>query len=101
MLTIEERTANAEERIAKTRRQRSAEEKAARDKLKKLNDRRNYILGELLCKYFPELMELEPGSTKAENAARFAPFENFLSTLADDPELMNELKERARRMESE
>ena len=100
MLTIEERTANAEERIAKTRRQRSAEEKAARDKLKKLNDRRNYILGELLCKHFPELTKLEPG-TKEENAARFAPFENFLSALADDPELMGELKERARRMESE
>ena len=100
MLTIEERTANAEERIAKTRRQRSAEEKAARDQLKKRNDRRNYILGELLCKYFPELTELEPRS-KEENAARFAPFENFLSALADDPELMDELKERARRMESE
>ena len=99
MLTIEERTANAEERIAKTRRQRSAEEKTARDKLKKLNDRRNYILGELLCKYFPELMELEPGTTKAENAARFASFENFLSALSDDTELMDKLKERARRME--
>lgn len=101
MLTIEERAANAEERIAKTRRQRSVEEKAARDKLKKLNDRRNYLLGELLCKYFPELMELEPGTTKAENAARFASFENFLSALADDPDLMEDLKERARRMESE
>ena len=100
MLTIEKRAANAEERIAKTRRQRSAEEKATRDKLKKLNDRRNYILGELLCKHFPELMELEPG-TKEENAARFASFENFLSALADDPELVDDLKERARRMESE
>ena len=100
MLTIEERAANAEERIVKARRQRSAEEKAARDKLKKLNDRRNYILGELLCNHFPELTKLEPG-TKEENAARFAPFENFLSALADDPELMDELKERARRMESE
>lgn len=94
MLTIEERIAKAKENVAKLEQERRVELKKERDAKRKKNQRRNYIIGELVTQYFPEVLKLEPG-TKAENAAIFRPLEAFLSELASDQELMKILRERA------
>ena len=66
-----------------------------REAKKKKDQRRNYIIGELISKYFPEVLKLEPG-TKAENAITFEPLEVFLSILSNDKILMKRLKKAAK-----
>lgn len=65
-----------------------------REAQKKIAQRRNYVLGELVTKYFPEVTALRPG-TKEENKITFAPVETFLTVLAEDKRLVKELKNRA------
>lgn len=60
----------------------------------KIAQRRNYVLGELVTKYFPEVTVLRPG-TKEENKITFVPVETFLTVLAEDKRLVKELKNRA------
>lgn len=91
---LEERIAKSKERTAKLERLRRAEIKKEREIQKKKVQQRNYIVGELVVKYFPRLMDLQPG-TKAENAARFEPLEIFLSTLSADEQLVQQIKEKA------
>ena len=91
---LEERIAKSKEHTAKLERLRRAEIKKERDIQRKKNQRRNYIIGELVTKYFPDLMSLEPG-TKAENTARFAPLEAFLSVLSADVQLIQQINEKA------
>lgn len=59
----------------------------------KKDQRRNYIIGELVSRYFPEVTNLEVGTTD-ENAVTFKPLESFLSVLAADRKLINQLKEK-------
>lgn len=95
-LTLEERIAKSKAHTAKLEQQRRAEQKRERDAKKKKDQRRNYIVGEMVTKYFPELMCLEPG-TNAENVDRFWQLEAVLSMLSDNKELMGQLKKKASR----
>ena len=58
------------------------------------NQRRNYIIGELVSKYFPDVLDLEPG-TQDENIAIFKQLEAFLYILSIDYDLTKKLQERA------
>ena len=93
MLTIEERITRAKENVARLERERRLELKKEREAKKKKDKHRNCIIGELITKYFPEVLKFEPG-TKAENAVTFEPLEVFLSELAADQELLKRLKKR-------
>lgn len=93
-LSLEERIAKSKAHTAKLEQQRRAEQKRERDAKKKKDQHRNYIVGELVIKYFPELMRLEPG-TKTENVDRFWQLEAVLSVMADNKELKDQLKKKA------
>ncbi len=93
-LTLEERIAKSKAHTAKLEQMRRAKQKRERDAKKKKDRHRNYIVGELVTKYFPELMCLEPG-TNAENVDRFWRLEAVLSLLANNKELMEQLKKKA------
>lgn len=93
-LTLEERIAKSKAHTAKLEQQRRAEQKREREAKKKKDQRRNYIVGEMIIKHFPELMCLEPG-TSAENVDRFWQLEAVLSVLADNKEWMEKLRKRA------
>lgn len=85
-LTIDERILKAKEKVERLQRQKKIELRKAKEEEKKKNQRRNYIVGELVTKYFPQILKLEPGN-KAENAVTFKPFEMFLSKLAADQKI--------------
>ena len=92
---------NLDERIAKSKAQTAkreqllrTEKRKEREAEKKKNQRRNYIVGELVTKHFPEIMALEPG-TKAENTVRFEPLNAFLSILSANQKLLDIIKEKA------
>ena len=93
-MSIEERIAKSKARTAKLEQQRKAEQRKKREAEKKINQRRNLIVGELVTKYFPEIRNFEPG-TKAENMIRFEPLERILSALSADTQLINQLKQNA------
>ena len=57
---------------------------------------RNFILGELVSKYFHDDVAHLPPGTKAENAVVFAEFQTFLSIIAANKELTARLKQEAR-----
>lgn len=100
IMSIEERTANANRRIDATERKRRQEERVAQEEQKRKDSRRNYIIGELVARYFPSLQEYDPG-TDAENRTHFEPLEAFLYVLSTDYELVEELKCRAAQLVSD
>lgn len=97
IMSIEERTANANRLIAAAENQRWQEERAAQDAQRRKDSRRNYVIGELVTRYFPSLREYEPG-TDTENKSRFEPLEAFLYVLSTDYDLVRELQDRAAQM---
>lgn len=94
MITIEERIAKAKERIQQLEQQKRVEQRKEREAKRKKDQRRNYIIGALVTKYFPEVSRFEPGTT-AQNAVIFEPLEVFLSTLAADQTLMENLRNKS------
>lgn len=94
--TLNEKITKAKDKVAKLEHQRRVEKRRTREAERKKNSRRQYIIGELVSKYFPEVQRFEPG-TKTENAVEFKPLDTFLSVLAADQELMVRLKEKVKR----
>lgn len=95
MLTIEERSQKAAKRITESQHQQRLAHKQAQDKQRRDAQRRNYIIGELVSKYFPEVCDIEAG-TEAENKVRFEPLEAFMAVLSADKELVEQLKKKSR-----
>ena len=100
IMSIEERTANANRRIDAAERKRRQEERAAQEAQKKKDNRRSYAIGELVAKYFPQVSDLEQ-ETNGENTDSFEPLEAFLYVLSIDYELVEELKGRAAQLVSD
>lgn len=94
MLSIQERADNAANHINKIGLQKRLEQKRQREEKAKMDKRRNYIVGELVTRYFPKLSTIEPG-TPDENKIRFAPLEAFLIELVSKEKLVKEITEKA------
>ena len=93
ILSIEERSQRAHKRIALMYQQPFTREQAQGEISDEIQCR-NYIIGELAGKYFPEIHEIELG-TSEENEDRFQLVEAFLAVLSNDSELVEQLKEKA------
>ncbi|WMC91320.1 hypothetical protein [Kineothrix sp. MB12-C1] len=93
MLTIEEKLIKADEQIKKLKQQQILDERRKKEAKRKKDQRRNYIIGELVTKFFPEVLYFEPGN-KADNVTIFLPLETFLQILSVDQELMSQLKQK-------
>jgi len=63
---------------------------------RKVEFRRHIIIGELVCKYFPDVMKYQPQRYKKDNAKEFADFERFLQVLATDTEPLTTLYDRVK-----
>lgn len=94
MKTLEEQLEQVQSKAKAIRRQTKERERKERRAKEKINQRRNYIVGELACKHFPHLLELAPG-TKQENSENFKDFDLFLEALSKDKELCKQIHERA------
>lgn len=99
-MSIEERTANANRKIDAAVLRRRQEERAAQDSRRRKDSRRNFIIGELVSQYFPDVLNIEPG-TDAENQTRFEPLEALLCILSTDYNLVEELQNRAAQLVAE
>ena len=95
LLEIEDRVKTADKRIAESKHQQRLALKQAHEAQRRKGRHRNFIIGELVSQYFPEVLELEPG-TQEENKVRFLPLKAFLIELASDQKLVTQIKEKAR-----
>lgn len=100
MLTLKERLENATERVDHCQKAKRLADKNAREMQKKKDDHRKFIVGELVVDYFPELLRIDPGMP-AENQILFRPFRLFLDELTANPALVQSLKEKALRKDSD
>jgi len=90
-MILNEQYTHAARRIEAAEHQRRVEQRQERDRLRKRSQRQNYIIGEMVCDYFPELRQIEPG-TKEENKVRFALLTCVLKLMANSPDLISMLK---------
>lgn len=100
IMTIQERNANADKRIYVAELEQRRKAQANRDSQERRDSRRNYIIGELVAKYFPEVLDFEPG-TKDENSVNFEPLEAFLYVLSTDPDMFDGLRKQAAQLMAE
>lgn len=99
-MSTEERSASAKKRIDIAEQKRRQKERTTQEEQMRQDSRRNYIIGELVTKYFPEVTTFEPG-TNAENRTRFKSLEAFLYVLSTDYELVRKLQDRAAQLVAE
>ncbi|MCM1060844.1 MAG: hypothetical protein NC452_11185 [Eubacterium sp.] len=92
MLSIDERINKAEERLKKLKQDQRLEQRRINEQIKKINQRRNYIVGEMFIQIFPQCLSLNPGK-KEENPIIFKPLKKFLLELSVDEKWSNRLKE--------
>lgn len=97
MMDINKRLKSANECIEAAKHRQKTALRQESEKRKKQGQRRNFIVGELVTKYFPEIRDFEPGRTKEETAANFASLEAFLATLANKTDVIKHIKEESMR----
>lgn len=95
MLTINKRTQNAKEKIERENRQIRLNQQAEIKDRQKKDRRRNFIIGSLVSKYFPEVLEIDPGNETTWISENFKALEAFLFVLSSDNELVDQIKEKA------
>jgi hypothetical protein len=97
MKNIDARIALNIERLEQLKRQKKVED--ARDKKQKeaIDLRRKIIVGNMIVKYFPEILNFQPRRTTKETDIAFAPVEVFMSILAEDEHYVSSLKEKVRK----
>ena len=76
------------EQLKNRRRVKLRQEQAAK---RKLDARRNYLIGELVCKYFPSVMQYQPQRNQADNKAEFADLESRLQWLSEHTEILKRI----------
>lgn len=94
MSNLSERLAKRKGRIDQLEREKKELERQNREDIKKTNRRRNFVIGEICCKYFTKLLELSPGN-KQENTEIFKDFELFIKHLSENPDLCRKIIDEA------
>lgn len=62
------------------------------EKKKKLDIRRKILIGEMVCKHFPFLLEIPLPSSEQDDSMGFADFEKVLINLSSESEFLKNLK---------
>ncbi len=92
--SIEERINAVKKQIEQLERERRIEDRKNRETQEKIRKKQYYLIGELVSKYFPEVLCLN-AEQSIEDALSLKPLESFLSVLSTDQELVYQLKQRA------
>ena len=75
-------------RIEQHKNQKALQQRREKEARRKMDIRRYIIIGELVCKYFPEMLKCQPQKKKSDNAKKFADFEDTLRLLASNKSLL-------------
>ena len=96
MTNVIDRLKQSEDRVVQLERQSGLQLNRDNARKRKIDTRRNIIIGGLVCKHFPDVMKFQPKSRKADTELEFAELECFISMLAKDIEYISMLSERAK-----
>lgn len=92
LMTLQERTRAARAKVSEEEYRRRVADKRTQAEKKKLEQRRYYIVGQLVTEAFPELEKLVPASTDVENQVNFGSLIVCLDVLKQHPEWINQMK---------
>ena len=93
--TIEERIYAVKEQLEHFERQQRITDRNNREAQEKRRKRQYYLIGELVSKYFPEVLCLEAEQANEDDLS-LKHLESFLSVLSADKTLIHQLKQRAK-----
>ena len=93
MSSVDELIIQSQERVEQLKRQKILRDNQEKVKQEAITTRRNMLIGELISKHFPEVLNIQPRRTKSENKIAFETLEVFVSMLADDKEYIERLKQ--------
>jgi hypothetical protein len=97
MKNIDERIALNIERLEQLKRQKRIDDAREKKQRDAIDLRRKIIVGEMIVKYFPEILNFQPCRTTKETDIVFTPVKIFISILAEDEHYVSSLKEKVRR----
>lgn len=95
MPTIEERIITVKKQIEQLERKKRIEDRNNREAQEKIRKKQYYLIGELVAKYFPEVLSPIEKQTEEDDFS-FKLLESFLSVLSEDAELLSQLEQRAK-----
>lgn len=87
MTSDKNRYEDALERAAQEERRRIRDENRENDRQRKIATRRQIIIGGIVAKHFPSVINLQPGLKRANTDIEFAGLDKFFSRVASDPKL--------------
>lgn len=96
MKTIEERVQDAKHKFNQSKYDERKAARQAQEAQKKESTQRQIIVGALVVEYFPALEAIKPAKSKEENKKLFQHLEDLLAALADSPDLMQALRDKAK-----
>lgn len=94
IMSVENRKTNAEQRVITAMQSARRLQQNKKKERERRNQRRNFMIGDLVTKYFPSVKTIEPG-TPEENLRQFEKLEAILYILSTDVKLLDVLKNRA------
>jgi len=95
MSSVNDRIEKAKERLEQLKHQKKLQDMRERKAKQKTDIRRYIIIGEMVCKYFPEVMLYQPRKTNTENAEEFSHLDDFLQELSISDDIVAKIKEGA------
>ncbi|MCL2621237.1 MAG: hypothetical protein FWD97_09930 [Defluviitaleaceae bacterium] len=93
--TISERIEREKGKLVTLLRQEQLIEARELEAKRKRDTRRNLIIGEIVCKYYPYAEQLVPKKSKADNDAEFAQLDRFFQQLFSVNEAVAKLEKSA------
>ena len=101
MLNVNDHLKKSLLRTQQLKNQKMSQQRREQEVKRKMDTRRHIIIGELVCRYFPDLMNYQPQRNKADTQQEFAVFENILRILASNADLISQLESKAVKITSE
>ena len=94
MINVNDRIKESVSRTNHLKNQKKLKERREQEAMRKMDTRRYIIIGELVCKHFPEMMNYQPHRNCTDNK-EFTVLTNILSLLAANKEMINKLNKDA------
>jgi hypothetical protein len=98
MIDINDHLKESRDRVKQLKNQKKTKDRREQEAQRKTDNHRHFIIGEMVCKYFPDVKKYQPQRTKAETAAEFLPLAYILRLLAANTELLAALKDEAAKL---
>jgi len=92
MSSINEKLAQAQEKAIQLERQKKLQDNRVKEQQRKAEIRLQIIVGKMVIKHFPEVLQFQPRQTEAENRREFILLDDFLALLAYDKQYVERLK---------